>query len=344
MEAQGFIEPAGHPIQQVPLDGLTDRFVALLGLPDDDAEVQDIVVVLHEALEASRQTGSAELLADALGFAHGRLVVRGLSQASCEDIGAALENAAAPPLTADDRDDLHALLDRCGEDPTGSVPPDRPVLRPLSAAYVEHLVQGDRKGAVALTRRCATDGMDIYEILLDILEPAQREVGRLWALGLISVAQEHFCTAVTQFVMTDLYPGLFTGEDSQRRALAVHVPGSLHHVGLRMVVDVLECRDWSTTYVVDDITVASLPGLVAEDQADVLLISAAMPGHIPAVSAMIRAVRGDPRTQGVKVVVGGRPFSLAPDLVSVVGADGWARNARSAVDVCNALMGGDRDE
>ncbi len=342
MRAHVFIERA-DPVQAVSLDGLTDRLVTLLSLPGADPEVRDIAAMLHAALESARQTDQAELLHDALRFAHGRLVVRGLSNASCSDIGTALETAAVSQLPADERDRLHSLLARCVADPITSPSPDA-VLGPQTAAYVEHLVRGDRQGAVALTRRCVTDGMDIYEVFLDILEPAQREVGRRWALGLISIAQEHFCTAVTQFVMTDLYPGLFSGEDSQRRLVAVHVPGSLHHVGLRMVVDVLECRDWSTTYIVDDITVESLPGLVAEDQADLLLISAAMPSHIPRVSAMIRAIRQDPRTRGVKVVVGGRPFSVAPDLVHAVGADGWAPDARTAVDVCNGLMGGDSDK
>ncbi len=69
-----------------------------------------------------------------------------------------------------------------------------------------------------------------------------------------------------------------------------------------------------------------------------------MPSQIGDVTAMIRAVRLDVRTRNVKVVVGGRPFLVAPDLAVVVGADGWARDARTAVDVCNRLVGGDHDD
>lgn len=343
MEAKAWIAPEKDPVRPVPLGELTDRFVELLDLPAAEPEVQDIAATLHGALEAARQTDVVELLDDAVRFAHGRLVVRGLTDATCEQVGSALEAAAAPTLAGADREHVHTLFSRRSTEPART-PPDSATLGPKGAAYLERLLQGDRTGALALTRRWVADGMDIFEILLDILEPAQQEVGRLWAHGMISVAQEHFCTAVTQFVMTDLYPALFTGEDSQRRLVAVHVPGSSHHVGLRMVADVLECRDWSTTYVVDDVTVESLPGLVAADQADVLLISASMPSQIASVSAMIRAVRQDTRTRGVRVVVGGRPFLVAPHLVEVVGADGWAPDARTAVDVCNGLVGGDVEE
>lgn len=335
---------SANPAEAVSFDGLAGRVVARLDLPGDDPEIRDIAAMLQAALESAWQTGQAELLDDALRFAHGRLVVRGLSPAGIGDIAAAVESAVAPQLEPDERRGLHALVAPCVAEPvTASPPEEATALDPLGGTYVERLLQGDRKGAIALVRRCVTDGMDIYGILLDILEPAQREVGRLWALGRISVAQEHFCTAVTQYVMTDLYPGLFSGEDSHRRLVAVHVPGSLHHVGLRMVVDVLECRDWATTYVVEDVTTESLPGLVADEQADLLLISAAMPGQIPQVTAMIRAVREDPRTRGVKIVVGGRPFNVAPHLADAVGADGWARDARTAVDVCNELVGSGHD-
>lgn len=338
------VTESADPAGVEPLVGLSDRLVARLGLPDADHEVQDIAAMLDSALESARQTDQAALIDDALRFAHGRFVVRGLTDASCSEIGAALEAAAAPQLAGDERDRLHTLLARSLADPTPPPPPETVALDSMCAAYVEHLLRGDRKDAVRLTRRCLTDGMSIEEILLDILEPALHEVGRRWALGLISIAQEHFCTAVTQFVMTDLYPALFSGEDSNRRLVAVQVPGSMHHVGLRMVVDVLECRDWSTTYIVDDIPVESLPELVAEDQADLLLISASMPSQIPAVSAMIRAVRQDPRTRDIKVVVGGRPFLVAPDLVAAVGADGCARDARTAVAVCDTVLGGDSDQ
>ncbi len=324
----------------VPLDGFEGRFIALLGRADADPEVREIARMLHGALESALQTEQWGLLDDALRSAHQRLGVRGLTPASRRELAEALEMSAVVTLEIPERDRVHAVLaNRLADSPASSSPEATP-MGALGAAYVDRLLQGDRRGAVALTRHAVSDGMDMLAILLDILEPAQYEVGRLWALGRISIAQEHFCTAVTQFVMTDLYPGFFTGEESRRRLVAVHVPGSTHHVGLRMVTDVLECRDWSTTYISEDLTNEALSALVAEDQADLLLISASMAGHIKLVTSMIRAIRDDPRTRDVKVVVGGRPFSVAPDLVEAVGADGWARDARSAVEICNKLVGG----
>lgn len=332
------VDPVGDPYRPEPQETVAGRFVALLGLPGADQEVRDIGRMLDAALASAQQTDQWELLADALCFARGRLEVRGLSDVGLGGIGAALVEAAGPGLVTADRARLLDLLALAQEPLAG--PRDAVDLAPLPAAYVEHLLRGDRVGAVALTRRCVTDGMDASAILLDVLEPAQREVGRRWAAGLISVVQEHFCTAVTQFAMTDLYPETFDAEDCSRRLVAVHALGSRHFLGLRMVTDVLECHGWGTSYVGDDIAVETLIALLADERADLLLVSVSMPDQIPAVSAMIRAVRHDPRTRAVKVVVGGRPFLVARDLVDAVGADAWAPDARAAVELCAELVGG----
>ena len=78
--------------------------------------------MLHAALESARQTDQAELLDDALRFAQGRLVVRGLAHATCGEVGAALEAAAGPSLAVEDRAGFHALLARCVADPLTSTP------------------------------------------------------------------------------------------------------------------------------------------------------------------------------------------------------------------------------
>jgi len=63
-----------------------------------------------------------------------------------------------------------------------------------------------------------------------------------------------------------------------------------------------------------------------------------MPFHVYAVEAMVAAVRSAEACKGVKVLVGGYPFTRAPDLWQRVGADGYARDAQEAVAVANRLV------
>lgn len=50
---------------------------------------------------------------------------------------------------------------------------------------------------------------DVSRLYEEILTPCLREVGRLWRLGLASVAQEHLVTVVMQLVMAQLSPRIY---------------------------------------------------------------------------------------------------------------------------------------
>lgn len=312
----------------------------LLGLPRED-ELMELAELGVTTLDAALAHDRTELLTDYLAFAARRVEVvtsRRIPSAAVRDAPAAL--FASTLATAD----IAAVADFLGRaldalEPGSADRAERSApLGDLARAYLDEVLRGHREAAVAVVLDAVRRGTDVATALIEVLEPAQKEIGRLWQIGEITVAQEHYCTAITQLVMTDLYPFLFTGADSGRRLVAVQAPGSLHEVGLRMVADLLEHEGWDTTYL------GAVPGpgpvieALVERRAHVLAISASMPAHVRAVAALIAAVRNDPRTSHVKVVVGGRPFLVAPNLAAGVGADGWAHDARETVALCSRLM------
>ena len=71
-------------------------------------------------------------------------------------------------------------------------------------------------------------GADVRDIYLWVFQRCLHEVGRLWQTNRISVAQEHFCTASTQMVMSLLYPKVFSSERKGLRMVAACVGGDLH--------------------------------------------------------------------------------------------------------------------
>ena len=81
--------------------------------------------------------------------------------------------------------------------------PEAP-LGELASGYLAHALAGRRREAERLVLDAARSGVPVAELYLHVFEPTQREVGRLWSLGELSVAREHFVTATTQFVMARL--------------------------------------------------------------------------------------------------------------------------------------------
>lgn len=203
---------------------------------------------------------------------------------------------------------------------------------------MEQLLAGNRTGAQRLLVAGAEAGTDVRDLYLHVLQPAQREVGSRWHRGEISVAEEHYCTAATAGVMAQLQPYFQCTPRNGRRLLAACVAGDLHTIGLQMVADFLEYEGWDVSYLGASNPLDSIRRMIADQGVDLVLTAASMPHHVPLLRELVAALRRDPATKHVRVVVGGRPFVYDADLWERTGADAWAASAAEAVRVVRGLF------
>ena len=134
-----------------------------------------------------------------------------------------------------------------------------------------------------------------------------------------------------------LYPRLLLNRTLLGRSLvATSVGTEAHEVGIRMISDLMEQAGWRTTYLGADVPHSDVIESVAQHRADVLAVSATMAGHLRGVRELIALLRADPRCRGVRVLVGGRPFTINSQLAAAVGADGWAPGALEALELCRS--------
>jgi len=208
-------------------------------------------------------------------------------------------------------------------------------LAALTSTYLTALLDGDRRQASTLILDAVASGVPVKEIYLHVFQRAQYEVGRLWQIQDISVAQEHYCTAATQLIMSQLYPHIFAAASTGGTLVATCVSGDLHEIGVRMVADFFEMEGWNTYYLGANTPEADIVSTVIERKADILAISAAISRHLRAVSALINAVRANAACRNVTILVGGYPFVATPDLWRQIGADGTAGDAQSAIVLAN---------
>jgi len=204
-------------------------------------------------------------------------------------------------------------------------------LSPLAREYVHKLLGGYRSGAGRLAFEAVERGESIRDLYLQVLQPALREIGRLWQINKISVAQEHFCSAATQVVMAQLLSRGDTAERCGRCVVVTCTSGELHELGARMVGDFFDMAGWHTYFCGADTPHEACAHSVVERAADVLAVSATMGYHLHAVQELIQSLRSDPRCAKLHIVVGGYPFTVDPALWRTVGADGTAADADAAV-------------
>jgi MerR family transcriptional regulator, light-induced transcriptional regulator len=220
-------------------------------------------------------------------------------------------------------------------DNSSCLDPGQP-LAELAHQYLSALLRYDRHSASTLILRAVENKVSIKEIYCQVFEPCQYEIGRLWQSNVVSVAQEHYCTASTQLIMSQLYPYIFRSDRTFRGTIvAACVSGELHEIGARMLCDLLEMEGWNTIYLGANVPTAGIVDVLRDNRSDILAVSASMTFHIAAVREVIAAVRlASPE---VRILVGGYAFKIAPNLWLEVGADYCTKDAAAAISLIEGL-------
>lgn len=207
----------------------------------------------------------------------------------------------------------------------------------LALEYLENLIKGNKNSALQLIINAVKNGVSIKDLYLEVFQVTQKETGRLWQMSKISVAQEHFITAATQFIMSQLYPYLFNSSHKEKSIIVSCIAGELHELGVRMVADLFEMEGWNSYYFGANIPELSLIKAVEEYKPNVIAISATMTFNLGSVAELIEKVKNNTKLQDVKILVGGHPFTLAEKLWKNMGADGFAKDAVSAIEIADQL-------
>ncbi|UQZ37443.1 cobalamin-binding protein [Paenibacillus sp. PK3_47] len=215
--------------------------------------------------------------------------------------------------------------------------PEKPYFREADQ-YLKLLLDGERRRASDLIVELLDSGVPIQEIYLHIFQDSQYEIGRLWQTGKITVAQEHYCTACTQSIISQLYPRWIRAQTGGRRMVAVGVGGELHEIGLRMLADFFEMEGWNTYYLGSNMPSESLIRYLKEEPADLLAVSVTMTFHVSEAQRLIAAIRKNSELDGLNIMVGGMPFNIDAELWKKVGADGYAPDAKRALEIAEQLV------
>lgn len=217
----------------------------------------------------------------------------------------------------------------------------------MAAEYLKLLFEGDSLGAENLVLGAVRQGrLEIEDAFHHVLEPTMREIGLMWQLGEATVPDEHFATGVTRRLIARLSAIVPPERPNGLTLLAASVARETHDVGLQLVAESFVMAGWKVVNLGADVPVEEIVTAVEQYGAQVLALSATMPTHRPIVARTIEHLRStlDPGARP-RVLVGGLAFAeLEDDAWRKIGADGFARDAASAVRVARRLLGLEDEE
>jgi methanogenic corrinoid protein MtbC1 len=201
----------------------------------------------------------------------------------------------------------------------------------VARQFLLDMLEGNRDAACERVLQMARAGTPIPEIYRWVIEPVLIEIGRMWLVGEVSVADEHYATAATEMVMSRLHEFVNRTPWRGRTLVAAAAGGDLHAIGIRMVSDLFELHGWRSHYLGANSPGFAMLEAVENTRPQLVAISAKLTHHVRAAATAIRDIRSGEHGAKVPILVGGAPFCLDHDLARKIGADGWAANAWDAV-------------
>jgi methanogenic corrinoid protein MtbC1 len=209
----------------------------------------------------------------------------------------------------------------------------------LCRRYVEAQLAGDRREALRLVLvEGLGAGLTVTQLQVDVIQAAQREIGRLWQQNRISIAQEHMATAISQVVMSRLFEEGLPDDPVGRKVLVSCVEGEMHEFPARFISDFLELAGFEVRYLGANVPLDDLARMVHEEKPDLLALSVTMSFNAPALRAAVERVREE--APALPILVGGHALSWEPDLAQRYGVETCGADPGCVIDKARELTVG----
>ena len=207
--------------------------------------------------------------------------------------------------------------------------PDRPATGDERLAMLAALVNGDVTLAYRLATELLAQGVPFDDIVVDVLSPVQRELGRRWAAGDLGVADEHAASAAVDDLLVRL--GATAEAPSGSSVVVATAEHDAHALGGRVVASALALEGFRVLFLGASVPADDLADFLDLQQPLALALSCSMATALAGAARSVAAAH----EVGVPVIGGGRALPTEVRAARL-GLDALARVPRDAVDILRA--------
>ncbi len=204
--------------------------------------------------------------------------------------------------------------------------------------FCDDLTNLEEDGAPAKTiRRARSKGATLDCVYLGWLAPAARRIGERWEADETSLVETTVAAGRIYAILRGLRRAFAPPDGNDRRhALFASAPGETHTLGVTMAADMFRQRGWSIDLAVGRTHDELVESLRDSDHA-IIGLSASRPELTAELARIVLALHIC--KPWAKILVCGRIAELDPEIAGVVGADGAAIDAASAIEQMERLAG-----
>ena len=198
------------------------------------------------------------------------------------------------------------------------------------------ILSGQHKAVEANTQVALQSGIAPKRILDEAMITAMAEVGRSFEKGEFFVPEMLISARAMQAGLAVLKPFLREANIQAVGKVAIGtVKGDLHDIGKNLVAMMLEGAGFEIIDLGTDVKPEEF--VAVADRVDIIALSALLTTTMESMKVTIEALQRARKRDKVKVMIGGVP--VTETYARLVGADGYAQDASSAVATAKALLG-----
>jgi methanogenic corrinoid protein MtbC1 len=172
------------------------------------------------------------------------------------------------------------------------------------------------------------------EAINKIITPALQDIGDDWQQGKAALTQVYMSGRICEDLINHYLPPQSTLRTNQP-VMAIGVFEDFHLLGKRIVYLSLRACGFQLVDLGAGLTREAVIHEVNEKKIEILLLSVLMLPSALHIKALREALPAD----RVKIVVGGAPFRIDPDLSREVGADFYGYDSSDAINIIRDLTG-----
>ena len=202
-------------------------------------------------------------------------------------------------------------------------------------ALADAVINGDQNKALEITKAAIKEGIAAKDILDNGLIAGMDIVGDRFKKNEFYIPEVLIAARAMKTAMAVLEPELIkAGVEPVGKLLIGTVQGDLHDIGKNLVAMMLKGAGFEVIDLGVDVGPEKFVEKVKTAKAQLIGMSALLTTTMPGMEKTIKALKkaGIP----VKVMIGGAP--VTQDYADRIGADGYAPDAASAVDLAKSLV------
>lgn len=204
-------------------------------------------------------------------------------------------------------------------------------------ALKEAIIAGEEKAVEAQVRKALAEGGKAPDILKNGLIAGMEVVGKRFKAGEMFLPEVLLSAEVMHKGLDILNPLLAkTGHRGLGTIVIGTVEGDIHDIGKRIVGFLLEGTGYNVIDLGVDIKAETFAQAIEKHKADILGMSALLTTTMLNMGKTIELLKEKGLRAKIKIIVGGAPIN--DQFARTIGADGYAPEAGSAVDLVKRLL------